>query len=61
MKASNAEFDPIVAAYVAARRELTRQRDRGGITTEELWAALEVLDERFADVRDWRDHDDPGK
>jgi len=55
------ETDPRVMAYVAALRDLSRQRESGGITTDEYWSAVEVLDERFADVRDWRDRDDADK
>jgi hypothetical protein len=61
MSRTKSEADPRVLAYVAALRELSHQREAGGITAEEYWAAFDVLDDRFADVRDWRDRDDPDK
>ena len=61
MNRIKAETDPRVLVYVAALRELTHQRESGGITTEEYWSAIDVLDERFADVRDWQDRSDADK
>lgn len=59
MNRTRPDTDPRVLAYVAALRELGRQREAGAITTDEYWAAFDVLDERFADVRDRRVRDDP--
>ncbi|MBW2278938.1 MAG: hypothetical protein JRF63_15700 [Deltaproteobacteria bacterium] len=61
MKRTQSETDPRVLAYVASLRELSRQRVAGRITNDEYWAAFDVLDERFADVRDWRGTSDPDK
>jgi len=61
MNRTKPETDPRVLGYVAALRELGRQREAGAITADEYWAAFEVLDERFADTRDWRDQNDPDK